>query len=79
MGLYSKRGKINNSGKQGIPDNSLSYFTKSFIYQLSSRNKERAAFSRYINQRLSNNYGKISFSISTKITIFLLFICFFNS
>lgn len=72
----TKEEKINNSGKQGVPDNSLSYFTKSFIYQLSSRNKERAAFSRYINQRLSNNYGKISFSISTKITILLLFICF---
>ena len=72
----TKKEKTNNSERQGITDNSLSYFTKSFIYQLSSRNKERTAFSRYINQRLSNNYGKISFSISTKITIFLLFICF---
>ena len=71
----TKEERINNSGEQEIPVNSLSYFTKSFIYQLSSRNRKGTAFSRYINQRLSNNYGKISFSISTKITIFLLFIC----
>lgn len=54
---------------------SLNYFTKSFLYQLSSRNKKKTGFSRYINHRLSNNYGKLSFSVSTGLSIFLLFLC----
>lgn len=53
------------------------YFTKSFLYQLASKNKKKSSFSRYINQRLSKSYGKISFSISTNWSIFFLFIGLF--
>lgn len=53
------------------------YFTKSFLYQLSSKNKKKSSFARYINQRLSKNYGKISFSISTKWSFFFLFLSLF--
>ena len=64
-----------NDNKQEKESCSLSYFTKSFLYQLSSRNKRKTGFSRYINHRLSNNYGKLSFSVSTGYSIFLLFLC----
>lgn len=54
-------------------DDMTTYFTKSFLYQLSSKNKKKSSFSRYINQRLSKNYGKLSFSISTKWSVFFFF------
>lgn len=47
----------------------VSYFTKSFLYQLALGNKKHNHFSRYINQRLSKNYGKLSFALAKKETI----------
>ena len=57
---------VENERKEDEP----TYFTKSFLYQLASKNKKKSSFARYINQRLSNSYGKISFSISTKWSVF---------
>lgn len=49
--------------------------TKSFLYQLAfANNNKNKSFAKYINQRLSKNYGKISLSIASKITTFLLFL-----
>ncbi len=40
--------------------------TKSFLYQLAFGNKKRNRnFAKYINHRLSKNYGKLSLSVST--------------
>lgn len=47
----------------------VSYFTKSFLYQLALGNKSHNNFSRYINQRLSKNYGKLSFALAKKNTL----------
>ena len=47
----------------------VSYFTKSFLYQLALGNKNHNYFSRYINQRLSKNYGKLSFALAKKGTL----------
>ena len=55
-------------------EDETTYFTKSFLYQLASKNKKKSSFARYINQRLSKSYGKISFSISTKWSVFFLFL-----
>ena len=64
---------VENERKEDEP----TYFTKSFLYQLASKNKKKSSFARYINQRLSNSYGKISFSISTKWSVFFLFLSLF--
>lgn len=56
-------------------DSEINYFTKSFLYQLASRNKKVTSYSRYINHRLSKNYGKISLSIPNKSTVIGLFFC----
>lgn len=56
-------------------DSEINYFTKSFLYQLASKNKKASSYSRYINHRLSKNYGKISLSISNKSTVIGLFFC----
>ena len=64
---------VENERKEDEP----TYFTKSFLYQLASKNKKKSTFARYINQRLSNSYGKISFSISTKWSVFFLFLSLF--
>ena len=58
-------------------EDETTYFTKSFLYQLASKNKKKSSFARYINQRLSKSYGKISFSISTKWSVFFLFLSLF--
>ena len=64
------------SNDEGTKDSGeISSFTKSFLYQLASRNEKKSGFSRYINQRLSKNYGKISFSLPKKISLFLIFMC----
>lgn len=47
----------------------VSYFTKSFLYQLALGNQNHNHFSRYINQRLSKNYGKLSFALAKKGTL----------
>lgn len=54
----------------------FNYFTKSFLYQFSLRNKKKTTFSRYINHHLSNNYGKLTFSVSNGWSVIGLFICF---
>lgn len=66
--------KANENDKENRDD--FKYFTKSFLYQFSLRNKTKTSFSRYINHRLSNNYGKLSFSVSNGWSILGLFICF---
>ena len=61
--------------EESISDNQsrINSFTKSFLYQLSTSSKQRA-FSKYINQRLSKNYGKVSLSSSGSIiSIVLIF------
>ena len=50
-------------------EDETTYFTKSFLYQLASKNKKKLSFARYINQRLSKSYGKISLSISLIILL----------
>ena len=52
----------------------VSYFTKSFLYQLALGNKNHNHFSRYINQRLSKNYGKLSFALAKKGTLTWIFL-----
>lgn len=54
--------------------NNVSYFTKSFLYQLALGNQNHNNFSRYINQRLSKNYGKLSFALAKKKTLCWIFL-----
>lgn len=52
----------------------VSYFTKSFLYQLALGNHDHTHFSRYINQRLSKNYGKLSFALAKRGTLWWVFL-----
>ncbi len=63
------------SPKSDAKDDTIDYFTKSFLYQLASRNKDKSHFARYINHRLSKNYGKISFAISSIWSVIGLLFC----
>ena len=65
--------------------NRINSFTKSFLYQFACGTKNRL-FTKYINQRLSRNYGKLSLSSSgwkgTKfllgIAFLLILVCYFG-
>jgi GTPase SAR1 family protein len=49
--------------------------TKSFLYQLAfGNNKRNRNFAKYINHRLSKNYGKLSLSVSTYSSLVYIFI-----
>ena len=52
----------------------INQFTKSFLYQFASGNKEKTGFTRYINQRLSKNYGKLSVAVSKIRSLLSLFV-----
>lgn len=52
------------SGQTAANNTEISLTTKSFLYQLAFANdKNNKGFAKYINQRLSRNYGKISISM----------------
>ncbi|MBP5602358.1 MAG: hypothetical protein J6X78_06490 [Treponema sp.] len=64
----------NGQKEESVLDNQsrINSFTKSFLYQLSTSARNKG-FSKYINQRLSKNYGKVSLSSSgSKISIILI-------
>jgi len=51
----------------------FSFLIRSFLYQLAQGNKkENANFARYINERQSKNYGKISLTMASRLAL----VCF---
>lgn len=71
-----------NRSKSSQNKESIDISIKSFLYQLALGNdKKNNSFARYINHRLSNNYGKLSISMSINhwwgIIPVLVFILYF--
>lgn len=61
--VKKNKAKVSDDNKESSEQSRINSFTKSFLYQFSC-GTTNILFAKYINQRLSKNYGKISLSTS---------------